>query len=446
MNWINKNIQLINTILLISIMIYNVFLDYIDFNFDFILIGIFIIVNIKNLVIFFKTKKILFAFFLIFILLNILQLFLLNGFSFNPIISIYNLRFLIIVITPLIMFFMISEFKFDKKSFLLIEKTLIIILVIAIVYGFINYILNFNLSSAGMHVLNNKTGRIQSFFTNPNGYALFLLFNFIYFLFNKRINKYLKWTLVAFIFVSICLTYGRFIYFLTAIIILIFIIYSLFLKGKKEKIYNIIIIICLVFSSFYLPYNNYLYLSLTYQFDSKFNTNITDPIYDVVDAIVITEDLTSNDILLNKIGSNEEQDYSSSSTRTTFKTYALKIYDENKAIGCGYFNYHKIMNEKFLTDGITYMTAGLPHNFYILLLSTTGLIGFISFLTILIIIFRYIYKSTNSKIASILLFAILLISNFEGDFMFGAYFQYILIALSMKIYYNNNCNKKIKEK
>ena len=57
MKKINNKFNLINYLLIIFIIIYEIFFDKIKFRYDFILISIFLILNLKNITIFFKENK-----------------------------------------------------------------------------------------------------------------------------------------------------------------------------------------------------------------------------------------------------------------------------------------------------------------------------------------------------------------------------------------------------
>lgn len=433
MKWINKHRGIINIILLSLIIIYNLFFDCISINYDYTLIFLLFAFNIDRLFLFFKKNLLISILFILFGILNIFQVIF-----YSNIIGVYDFiyssRFLFLTIFPLILLITIDSLGLSKKEINIVKSVFAGCLIVLIVYGFITYIFDINLYEAGMHVLNGGKGRVVSFFTNPNGYGLFLLFSFIYFLFCENINKLFKWIMVSLIVASICLTFGRTVYFFMILTIFVYIVYNIIKKGNKEKYKNIILIVTISLLSLYMPNNNYYFISLTCKFDQATNLEITKPVYKIVDTIVLLDYDTPSEKLYNNIIRTEGNVNSSTSTRKLFKSFALKIYKKNKYTGVGFNNYFDLMDKEMKESVINYVDGHLPHNFYVLLLVSTGIVGTIIFGIILVYFGYYIFK--NKKLLGLYIYIIYLLSNTQGDFMLGTYFVYIIIALTVNMEYN----------
>lgn len=434
----------LNIILLISIFLYNIFLNNLDFRYDFILTFILFIINIKNIYQFLIKYKIFACLLISYILFALIQTIVLNQSDFSIITVIYQFMYICVTtLFPIIFLIVFNNLGLEENEIKIINKILIISTIILIIYGYITFIFDINLNIAGMYVLDDVKGRVSSLLLNPNGYAFYLNCILIYFLFNTNFNKILKWIMVCLIVSSICLTFSRYMYFIMGLIVFVYIIYNLIIKNNNYKWLNISLITLIVILSFNLPNNNYLYISLINQFDEKFETKIAKPVYNIIDSFVFVNHNTNSDKLYERIADVESRPSSSTGTRKTFKKYALELYEENKLLGVGILNYHDLVDKKIQEAGITNLESGLPHNYYILLLASTGIVGSIIMLSILGYLFYYIYSQRkNNLLVPIFIYIAYLLANLEADFIIRNILLYFIIAISINLVYNKNVNKE----
>lgn len=448
MEKINNKFNLVNYLLIIFIIIYEIFFDKIKFRYDFILISIFLILNLKNITIFYKENKLnklLILSTLSFLIFNIIQAIILKENNVSIISAIYNYRYIIInLIFPILLFISIKSMKLNEKEQKIINYILVISCFIVCIYGIITYIFDINLVKSGMHILSGHTGRITSFFKNPNLLSLYLVLMLAYILFNASLIKSIKYILSLLIMISICLTYGRYMYFLMLLIIFSYILYIFLSKKGKKLIIELCIIFSMVYITFMLPNNNYLYISLTYKADQMFQINITETVDKIIDNITITKNQTDSKLLYEKVQYTENSNLSSTGTRKLFKNIALELFNENKLIGIGSLNYHDEVSKKLNEKKIDYVTSNLPHNNYIYLLCNYGIIGTILFCLVIFSILLVLFPKSKNSCLNFIIYIIFLIANLNGDFMLRIFIPYILIAINLNINYTNNITYKLK--
>ena len=162
-------INFINIALLISIVFYNIFLNGLSFRFDYILITLFIVLNIKHTFLWIKNHNIVFIIILfLYGIYLLIQCISINGFSIT---NIYNYRYIVLdTIYPILLFMTIINTKVSDKTKKYLYWIVIALCTICVLYGIINFIFDFNLFKVNSSVLNKINGRVQSFYTNPNAY------------------------------------------------------------------------------------------------------------------------------------------------------------------------------------------------------------------------------------------------------------------------------------
>ena len=98
---------------------------------------------------------------------------------------------------------------------------------------------------------------------------------------------------------------------------------------------------------------------------------------------------------------------------------ALYIWDDNKILGIGYKNFYNKSVEKKLTRSTTH-----PHNYYLDVLVSTGLIGIIIFIVYLIILF--------SKVVYLLIINIKNISQKKFDMLIITFINFLMFFFPLK--------------
>jgi len=436
-----RKIDIVNIILLLTIIIYQFFFLDINFRYDFILISIFFVFNIKNIRKFMNKNMVntmLVISIFLFTIFLMAQAILLRDSNVSMLRSIYNYRYVIIYLSyPVLLLPTICSIKISDKLLKIIKIIFIICTYIICIYGICTYVFNWNLVQSGMYILDGYTGRISSFFGNPNCFAFLLLLFLILYLFDFNLNIKLKYSLVLLIVINICLTYGRYAYATMGLIFLIYIIYVIFNKKIQQKLIKIFLIFLLMYFTLYLPNNNYLYLSLLNKFERMTSINTSKTISNIIDKIVFIDDQTNKKVLTDKLEIVSKSETSSEGTRILFKNIALELFDENKYIGVGSLNYNENFDKKLMEKNINYVNTGLPHNNYIYLLCNYGLIGTILYLIILILILIYLINNSRkiNNIISLSIFIFFLITNFMDDLMLKNFFPYIIIAIASKMSY-----------
>lgn len=440
----------INIGLLILILFFEIFLPTASFRYDILFILIFVLLNTKNIINGYKDNKLLYLLSCGYILYKFVQAIILKDPGDNLINIIWATLYGILnSLAPIIFFITILVSKINKKYLKILNICLLSFTFIAIIYGIITYIFNINLVLSGMYIFDNAKGRVVSFFGNPNAYGLFLIMMLIYVLFNNNMNKIMKYLFAVLIMCSICLTYGRSVYFIMVLTVFIYVMYLIFNKNIKSKLFPIVAIIIVSIITLYVPNNNYLYISMGDAFDSIFKTNITPTFYKEVDQlkdivkIAESKKDTSSDKIYNNITRSKTNKLSSVQSRVLFLNTSLEVFNENKILGVGSLNYHKFVQEKFDEQKIDYVKSGLPHNYYVYSLTVDGLIGAIILFVILLLLGINIHLKNKTKfIIPELIYALFLMVNLSGDFMMKYFLVYVIIFVSMNVNVDNKINKR----
>ncbi len=440
----------INIGLLILILFFEFFLPTMSFRYDILFIFIFVLLNVKNIISGYKDNKVMYLLCSSYILYKFVQAIILKSPDENLINIIWAALYGILnSLAPIIFFITILVSKIDEKYNKILKICLLSFTLVVIVYGIFTYIFDINLMLSGMYIFDYAKGRVVSFFGNPNAYGLLLIMMLIYVLFNYNINKIIKYLFAILIMCSICLTYGRSLYFVMVLTIFIYVMYLIFNKNIKRKLFSILAIFFISIITLYVPNNNYLYISLGDAFDSAFNTSITTNFYTEVDRlkdfikIAESKEDTSSEKIYNNITRSKTNKLSSVQSRILFFNTSLEVFNENKFLGVGSLNYHKSIQEKFDKRNIDYVKSGLPHNYYVYSLTVDGLIGAVILFIILLLLGIKIHLKKETKfIIPELIYALFLTVNLSGDFMMKYFLVYVIIFISMNINIDNKINKK----
>ncbi len=435
MNKKERVVKILNVVLFVSILFYNLFLDSLKFRYDYVLISIFLILNFKNTLRFLKKNRILLFSIIIYLFYYLMQYLVLNNFYFE---SIFSYRYIVLnTLYPILLFITILSINFNLNDVKKIYKIFTIFTYSIIGYGILNYIFRFNLNMAGTNIFMLSFGRIQSFFNNPNAYSFFLILTLCFYLFINSHKKWHEYILISMIILSICLTYSRSGYVIMLGTIIIFLLYVFLKHNNKQKYFNLFMIIYILILTLILPDNNYLYLSFSNEFDSVFGTNVTEKIINYNNY---------NEEMYYRIISINNRVVSSYKTRNTYHDVAKYLYKNNRFIGVGGLNYFNMEREYFKENGIDYLKEGYPHNNYLFFLARDGIIGLTVIVLLIASIVLLIIKSNgkNSFLLILLILLFLVINLFE-DYMIrigGSNVFYLILSLSYMIL---NLKKRGKE-
>jgi len=372
-----------------------------------ILSVIFIIYCFKKANFFQKNINNFFYFFILFYFLIVLSSLNSDFFLETYKSSIFYFRFFIFAF---FLSFIIDKFPEIKNYTFYV---LIFCFGIISIDGFIEFFTGKNLSNT----YTSFPGRLRSFFDEltMGSYLtrLFPLFIGLFFLLKDKVNIKLKILTIT-------------IFFLTIIII--------FLSGERTAFYLMILFLI------------YLIIFLRYSMKLKLFLIFVSTIIFVFIFVFIPKDFDQKNIMnrmvkqafehlnynsLKNFNTNKNTIIFSEQHTILYKT-TLKIFNDNKIIGAGPKSFRYVCsNEKYYLSN--YSCSTHPHNFYLQLLSETGLIGF-SFLVFvyLFCIFFIIYFSVfKNKLNNfqIILFGSIFINLFpiapSGNF-FNNYLNIII--------------------
>lgn len=127
---------------------------------------------------------------------------------------------------------------------------------------------------------------------------------------------------------------------------------------------------------------------------------------------------------------------SSSETRMVQYEYALKLWEEKPLFGYGYAGYQKAIQTQY-PHIYTLITKSSPvpdrvENSYLFILVQTGIIGFLTYLALLILSWRYLQKNTegHEKTIVTVIFSTYLVANLTAPQWIN---HYIAILLSVPL-------------
>ena len=281
---------------------------------------------------------------------------------------IFYFRYGIYVIS---IFYFLSNYK--NIYFYFLKITLFIILFIAFDSIF-QYIFKYNI--AGLKII--EPHRVSSFFGDELILGGFTLRGILPFLILLLISKYkqikpnLIYLGIVFCYLTIFLS-GERIAIFSSILLACF--YIFFLNQNNEikifkKIFIVIIILFLFFGFFLKSYQHRYFAQILYDLNSK--SRVT------AEMIASKKDLKDSYIFLSGLHHN-------------MLLTGLNIFKDNIFFGSGPHSYRIVCaDEKYSIN--VFSCQPHPHNFTIQILSETGIIGFLFYITFLIILIREIFR------------------------------------------------------
>ena len=293
-----------------------------------------------------------------------------------------NLAYIRFIFYAISISFVLDEFKYLKKYFLYSLLSCYLLLFFGSVYEFIfkKYCIFFDESSIAnftneLRFCSNKyfignlirPDRISSFFGDEmvlGSYTARILPLVCFLIFNQFENSGKKMLIFYFIV------------FISTLIVL--------LSGERVSLFYLIIFLAITLLYINIKYKNLLYLILILSSFCivYFSPILKDRIYKQTYSQIFKEE---GDI---KFFSKEHQSHAIS---------ALKIFKDNVLIGIGPKNFrYECRKEKYNTS--VFSCTSHPHNFYIQLLSETGLIGLLIPLFFLVYIMNFFIKNLYIKI------------------------------------------------
>lgn len=283
------------------------------------------------------------------------------------------------------LFFIVKEF--DKKFRNKIPYLLLFSGLLVVVSGYIQYFLYPSLKNLFYLGWDEHLYRMFSGFLDPNFAGCFFVLFFIFILgliydsFNKRLflKSYILGILGVFVMIAVYLTYSR-----SALIMLILSVATfLFLIGKKKMIvFSIILFLLLIFIT-----------------PKSFQTE----------------------------GTNLFRTFSSQQ-RIESSRLALKIFQSSPVFGVGFNAYRYAQNKFGLNNQIwqtTHSGAGTDNSF-LFVLATTGVIGLVSYLYLILRIFTLAKINLKNNVFSLILFSSLLGLIFNSFFINSLFYVFIL--------------------
>jgi len=359
----------------------------------FIILGIFYLIKKKINI---KFDLLIFLFFLFCITLIISTL--VNDFNVTK--SLFFLRFLV--------FFLICSYLLNEKLFS-VEKVYnffaIIVFIICIDLVFQNIfghnIFGFNIQNFGTI----KHSVATSFFFDEQIAGSFVQsfgFFLVYFIFNKFkkknfINLFINSILLALISYSIFISFQRVPMMIWTLFLIIYSI--IYFKSRIMPVILSFLILAVLI-------NNFSSKEIRESYVSFFN-NVKNVSYKTVTNYKIIKDKKIYDQI--RTDPVKAEKFESGSGHASLFANALYIWEDNKLIGIGYKNFYNKCVEKKLTRCSTH-----PHNFYLDILVSTGLVGLLiivfyvlNFFRTTVIIFLKNRKENSSEKNDILIVAFL---------------------------------------
>lgn len=294
--------------------------------------------------------------------------------------------------------------NFSKEQYKNIVKIFLIISTIILVYGIITYIFNFNLNYNGIYKYGEAKGRVHVTFINPIYYGMFLsilLILILYILFEKKdLNIYHKiymFILMILIATNVYLTYTRSTYCIVALCIgFTFLIYLKEIKKIYKKYLMVILAFLLpmlyineVFAVVSSTINELFFQSEKQIIDSNVILDKNND-YKYIDSSnkVDGSNTDGNEELITEESDNHNNNSSnnidgSMLTRYEFKKLAKRVIKDNIYLGVGFGNYENYLSID--NNKTKYITGkfGYPHDNYLHIFAETGIVGLVSFVSLL---------------------------------------------------------------
>ncbi len=354
-------------------------------------------------------------------------LFLIIGFISTIFINKYNLSTYIIQIRSIaiyyILYFILRNYKFKKDDLNLFNNALKIIAIVLFVLSITEIIFNKMILfpkqwATSIRYADNYL-RSYSLFNNPNSFAIFTLFTYIFLNEFDNKNNYLINILLT---VSILLTMSR----STILFFVIYLAYNFFKKNYQIK-KKLIPIICGIIVALSV---NVLKNAINYD-NSRQNTIDDEIAEELKDDYHNTE---ISDSLIDRFGELKSKNILNSSSyngRIYSILKGLEIFLDHPLIGTGFGSYGS--SASFFTTSKIYEHYDIREDFYadndyIKVLVETGLIGFIIY-----ILFCLLLILENKKSIIIILIFLgygLFINNFETQAL--TFLFYLIISINFQ--------------
>lgn len=258
-------------------------------------------------------------------------------------------------------------------------------------------------SQGGVSVLEGGFGRLlraYGGFSHPNIFAGFLVIA-ILFLIGIHLNKNKKLILFYFIltilFSSLILTFSRSAFLALFLSLFILFIYSISKKVKVKKVLSVLIILLLISSINFILFSDF------------FKT---------------------------RIQQQERLELKSSAERVVLRNQALSLLNENWFLGYGINNYVLVVH-KNIDKTLNVWDYQPVHNVYLLILVELGILGFLSYTSLLIFSLYKAFSSNNLNkfILGLIILSIIIINFFDHYFWTywsGLIITFLIIALINK--------------
>lgn len=356
-----------------------------------LIVFLIILLSLKDIIRFLKKRNIFSVLFLAFSIISISSLIfsITNLFEFgSSVLYLFRLGLYLSIIIPLL--------NFDKSSRIILRKTMILSGFLFIFFGYIQYFLYPNLRNLYYLGWDDHLYRLFSTFLDPNFAGIFIvliiLFYSVFFFERFQKSKLSSKTIFIlgylFIIPSLFLTYSRSSLISGLISILLFML----LVGKK-KIAAVSIIVFMVLL-FIVPKN------------------------------------------LGGEGVNLLRTYSTSARLAQYSN-TVQIFVDNPIIGVG-FNSLRFVSAKygFVEESqilISHSAAGVPNSFLVIL-ATTGILGFSIFSIFVLNLLKYARNIKNNfyfNVLTAMLAAVLIDSIFENALFYAPIMLWLVLSFGV---------------
>lgn len=308
-------------------------------------------------------------------------------------------------------FFVAVKVSFTREQYFNFAKVFAASTLIVVVYGFLQYIFEMDLNTAGMYALQDAKGRVYSTMVNPNYYSAFLnyvapwllLTAIVYFKDKKmQVATMIFYGLVV---MNLVLTYTRaaWVTMICALILLILLIPKQFMRNfVKPQIWLscVILLGALMFMPDVQSRTSSAVLAVqSIVFPAKTETQTivqkpqTDSEYEQLKKVE-----TTNKAVMSRV--------------TLWKT-GLYMFRDNPVLGVGIGNYgvrYKDVTAKYPELDFGHETYSV-HNSYIKVAAETGILGLITTAAFYIVFFLYLfglYVKQNNAIGKVVAVSIII--------------------------------------
>ena len=311
-------------------------------------------------------------------------------------------------------FFVSVKVNFTREQYFNFAKVFAASTLIVVVYGFIQYIFEIDLNTAGLYALQDAKGRVYSTMVNPNYYSAFLNYVAPWLLLTAIIYfKDKKMQIATFIFyglvvMNLILTYTRaaWVTMICALILLILLIPKQFMRNfAKPQIW--ISCVVLIGAVMFMP-------------DVQSRTSSAVLAVQSVVFPVKTEPQTQTTVVQKPKTDSEYQELKKMETtnkavfsRMTLWKTGLYMFRDNPVLGVGMGNYsvrYKDVTAKYPELDFGHDTYSV-HNSYIKVAAETGILGLVSTAAFYIVFFLYLfglYLKQNNAIGKVVAVSVII--------------------------------------